>query len=148
MPTIADSVATTSEDYYVSSTKEKEKQKAATADPERVSQEAFLKLLVAQLTHQDPLDPMKDTEFMSQVAQLQALDEQINMTKTITGMRLDAQLRAGSELIGRQVSGDTDAGSAAAGEVTSVSVRSDKTYLQLDTGFQLPYENVTGVTEH
>ena len=37
----------------------------------------FLRLLVTQLSHQDPLNPMKDTEFVAQLAQFSSLEQLI-----------------------------------------------------------------------
>jgi flagellar basal-body rod modification protein FlgD len=42
-----------------------------------LDREAFLKLLVAQLSHQDPLQPMEGTEFVTQLAQFTAVEQQI-----------------------------------------------------------------------
>ncbi len=39
-----------------------------------LGQEEFMKILIAQLTHQDPTAPMEDKEFIGQMAQLQTLD--------------------------------------------------------------------------
>ncbi|MDG2530044.1 flagellar hook capping protein [Caulobacter zeae] len=46
----------------------------------------FLKLLMTQLTNQNPLDPTDPTEFTSQLATYSSLEQQINMNDTLTTM--------------------------------------------------------------
>ena len=46
----------------------------------------FLKLLVAQLKGQNPLDPKDGTEFVSQLAQFSGLEELINIRTTLDTM--------------------------------------------------------------
>src|SRR5579875_211762 len=41
----------------------------------QLGQDTFLKLLVAQLQYQDPLQPMDSTQFVTQLAQFQSLSE-------------------------------------------------------------------------
>lgn len=43
----------------------------------------FLKLLTAQMTHQDPLNPMDDKAFIAQMAQFSSLEQLMNMNKTL-----------------------------------------------------------------
>ena len=50
-----------------------------------VNKDAFLKLLTAQIAYQNPLDPMDDKEFMSQLAQFTALEQAME-----TNVRLEA----------------------------------------------------------
>ncbi len=46
----------------------------------------FLNLLVTQLQHQDPLDPMDDKEFVAQLAQFSSLEQLTNISSGIDGL--------------------------------------------------------------
>ena len=41
----------------------------------------FLQLLTAQIANQDPLEPMKDTEFISQMANIASLEQMQQFSK-------------------------------------------------------------------
>lgn len=49
----------------------------------------FLNLLVSQMRNQDPLDPMKGTEFAAQLAQFSSLEQLTNLNESMTAS-LDA----------------------------------------------------------
>jgi len=44
----------------------------------------FLKILITQLTHQDPTQPLDDKEFVAQMAQFSSLEQMTNMSDSIT----------------------------------------------------------------
>lgn len=46
-----------------------------------LDQDAFMKILAAQLKYQDPLSPMKDQEFIGQMAQFNSLDAMNNLVE-------------------------------------------------------------------
>ncbi|WP_083996506.1 flagellar hook assembly protein FlgD [Fervidobacterium thailandense] len=48
-----------------------------------MDKEAFLKLLITQLKNQDPLEPMKDRDFIAQMSQLSSLEQIMNMSKSV-----------------------------------------------------------------
>jgi len=66
----------------------------------------FLKMLVAQLKNQDPLNPMDNAQITSQMAQLSTVDGINRLNATLTSMSLDANasksLQAAS-LVGKHV---------------------------------------------
>lgn len=47
-----------------------------------LDKDAFLELLVTQLQNQDPLSPMEDREFISQMAQFSSLEQMQNLNDT------------------------------------------------------------------
>ncbi|WP_407496429.1 flagellar hook assembly protein FlgD [Pseudooceanicola sp. MF1-13] len=69
--------------------------------------QSFLKLLTAQLTNQDPLEPMDSTTFVSQLAQLSQVEQSITTNshlEAIASQLSSAGLSTDLGLIGRQVS--------------------------------------------
>jgi len=59
---------------------------ASRAVSNELGKDAFLRLLIAQLQNQDPLNPMDDREFIAQMAQFSALEQMTNMNKTLENM--------------------------------------------------------------
>ncbi len=80
--------------------------KATVPKKEEMGKDAFLKLLVAQLQNQDPLDPMDNGEFVAQLAQFSSLEGIKNLGVSVDGMagNMSAmQNLSTSSLIGRYV---------------------------------------------
>ncbi len=80
----------------------------ATEAPQQgaLDREAFLKLLVAQLSHQDPLQPMEGTEFVTQLAQFTAVEQQLIQSSKLDLISLQMTGLANNEaagLVGKQV---------------------------------------------
>jgi len=53
-----------------------------------ISKEQFLQLLVAQMEYQDPLNPMENTEFTSQLAQFSSLEQLYNLNDGFENLQL------------------------------------------------------------
>jgi flagellar basal-body rod modification protein FlgD len=87
-----------------------------------LGQADFLKLLVAQLTSQDPLNPQKDTEFIAQMAQFSALEQAKSMQADIAGLRLDQEFLQANSLLGRVVELQTGQNTPTSGIVSAVQV--------------------------
>jgi flagellar basal-body rod modification protein FlgD len=73
--------------------------------------QSFLKLLIAQVSNQDPLEPMDSTTFVSQLAQLTQVEQSIVMNSNLE--KIDRRLGnvealSDVQLIGRDVTVPTD----------------------------------------
>jgi len=51
------------------------------------SKQMFLELLIAQLRHQNPLEPMSGAEFLSQLAEFSALEQMVAIREEIASLR-------------------------------------------------------------
>ena len=70
------------------------------------SQDRFLKLLVAQLNNQDPMNPMDNAQMTSQIAQINTVTGIQQLNETVKGLvsQFSAQqMLQGSAMVGRQV---------------------------------------------
>jgi flagellar basal-body rod modification protein FlgD len=78
----------------------------AASNENTVSQDRFLKLLVAQLSNQDPMNPMDNAQMTSQMAQINTVTglQQVNDTlKNMSTQFNSMQVLQGSSLVGREV---------------------------------------------
>ena len=87
-----------------------------------LGQQDFLKLLVAQFTMQDPLNPKKDTDFIAQMASFSSLEQARSMQQDIAAMRTEQKVMQASSLLGRTVGIQVDEDTVAAGVVSAVEV--------------------------
>ena len=70
----------------------------------QLGQNTFLKLLTTELQNQDPLSPMDDTQSVTQLAQFQALDSQVQLASSFQAFQQSIALTNATTLIGHTVS--------------------------------------------
>ena len=86
-----------------------------------LGKDQFLKLFVAQLQHQDPMNPMEDADFMGQMASFSTLEQVTNMAAANAAMAANLQLSQSVGLLGRTVTWTDDADVSHTGVVEKVS---------------------------
>ena len=68
---------------------------------------AFLQLLTTQLSNQDPLQPMDDTQSVAQLAQFSALQASTNLEQSFSNFQSNFAVLQSASLIGKSVSVNT-----------------------------------------
>ncbi len=93
------------------------------------SKSDFLKLLIAQIQNQDPMKPMEDTQFIAQMAQLNAVEQLTAMNNQLTEFLNAQALSQASALIGKTVEAMAPDGSVINGIVQEVRIQQGKPIL-------------------
>lgn len=113
-----------------------------------VNQDDFFKLLTVELSSQDPLEPKKDSEFLSQVMQISSLEQARAMQSDLAAMRHEQQVIQANSMLGREV----DFGEAIDGKVSAVKFQDGRPMIEVDgelydleqlLSINLPAETVT-----
>ncbi|MBQ8012946.1 MAG: flagellar hook assembly protein FlgD [Treponema sp.] len=81
----------------------------------------FLKLLMAQMTNQDPTNPMENTEFIAQMAQFTSLEQMTNMSNNFEKMAAMINSSEAQSMLGRTVQIDLGAEQTTTGVVEAAT---------------------------
>jgi flagellar basal-body rod modification protein FlgD len=87
-----------------------------------LGQSDFLKLLVAQMTSQDPMNPQTNTDFVAQMAQFSALQASQTMEGDLSTLNSQQQFTQAATLLGRTVQVQTGTNTTAQGVVSGVQM--------------------------
>lgn len=94
--------------------------------------EDFLKILLTQLTYQDPLKPMDNQQFMAQMAQFTSLEQTQQLNNKIATLITNQAALQSVGLIGKTVDITTSTG-AVTGTVSALSLAGDSPLLTVRT---------------
>jgi len=110
-------------------------------DSRALNSDDFLKIMITELTNQDPFEPMKNVDLLNQMSAIQQMQSSQDTSKRFQALieRFDGLLSrqdksAAANLIGQLVSGTTTTGQFAMGKVIAVTVDDQDILLQLDIG--------------
>ena len=94
----------------------------------------FLRLLIVELTSQNPMDPVKDRDFLAQMAQLNTAQQMERIGAMFTTFQA-------AGLIGREVEAVLPTGTVLKGKVESVQMHAGRVYLTVN-GETVPIDTV------
>jgi len=84
--------------------------------------QSFMKLMIAQLQNQDPMDPMDSNAFTQQMAAINSLEQLISINQVLTESLQATQLSEATALLGTYVEGLDSESTVVTGYVDNVEV--------------------------
>jgi flagellar basal-body rod modification protein FlgD len=114
----------------------------------QLGKDAFMKILVTQLKNQDPLEPLQDREFISQMTQFSNLEQITNLGKSMNSFmefQLNGAISKHSHLIGQKAYWEqVTNGVKTTGEgiVQAVSMKNGEISIELDNGNKIAVQDV------
>jgi len=106
----------------------------------------FLELLVTQLRNQDPLDPVSQEDFTSQLSQFSMLEQLETLNANFSDMLGFQELAQGASLIGRTVSYRTATSNGLIeGRVESIERNDEKVFVTVEGGAKIQANNIQAV---
>jgi flagellar basal-body rod modification protein FlgD len=104
----------------------------------------FLKLLTTQLQAQDPLKPMDDTQFISQMTSFTNLQQTQTLTSDLESFTKQQQITDANSYLGKTVSVTDAAGNNVSGVVSAISINAGAPMVTINnTKYSL--NDITGV---
>ncbi len=137
---------------------ENNKDKMGTAD---LGSDVFLQLMMVQLQNQNPLEPMDNTEFLSQqamftqVSSLQEMNEKMTkygdaLINANNSVMASNQLTQAAQMVGKDITATDpdDATQTITGKVDSVTYGADGTISLSVNGKEIPIASISQVANH
>ena len=112
----------------------------------QMSSSDFVRVLMTELTNQDPLQPNDTTKLMEQLSSLRNIESQSALEDSLKSLVLQNGVIQASGMIGKLVAGLADSGNRISGLVTSVRVVDGAAQLELDSGLTLPLDRVETIS--
>lgn len=117
----------------------------------QLGQDAFIKILLTQLQHQDPLEPLQDKDFIAQMAQFSSLEQITNLNQYMKGFidfNLSNAIVQYSNLIGQKVSWEEEVGGtniSGEGIVQAISMKDGELELILEDGARISLASIISI---
>lgn len=124
---------------------EPQRSETTVRSPSNLTTDDFFKLLITQISNQDPFEPTSNEELLQQISSIRNIELSTTLTESLRSLTDQQQFGTASSLIGQYVTGPAgDNGTNMQGVV--VAVRFDaggQPVLQLSTGAEVPIDQVS-----
>jgi flagellar basal-body rod modification protein FlgD len=105
--------------------------------------DSFLKLMIAELQNQDPLNPMENDQMLAQIGQMREIAASDKLSETLDSVLLGQNIASATNLIGAEIDAISNDNQKVTGEVKSIAISDGVPTLRLkeDAGASVSDEN-------
>lgn len=114
---------------------------------EKFSSEDFLKIMFAELSKQDPLQPNDSKALLDQIGQIRSIESDLQLTRKLEDMARQNQVTVAGSLLGKFAQGKTSSGVTVSGFVDSVTTTKDGAVLNLSSGFSVAMDKLERIID-
>ena len=107
-----------------------------------ISSEQFIKIMLTELSNQDPLAPNDSKAILEQISSIRSIESDLALKDTLGSMIKQNELATAGGLIGKNVLGLAHDGLPIEGPVTSISNTREGVVLNLIGGWQVKMKNL------
>ncbi len=106
----------------------------------------FMKLLIAQLQNQDPLQPTDNEQLLAQITSMRELQSNLELETTLKSITVNQQFASAASLLGQTITGTTNSKEPVTGVVSQVFLKDNSVILGVGDK-EIPLANVTTIKE-
>jgi flagellar hook assembly protein FlgD len=94
--------------------------------------DSFLKLMIAELQNQDPLNPMENDQMLAQIGQMREIAASDKLSETLDSVLLGQNISSATNLIGAEIDAISNDNQRVTGEVKSIAIANGVPVLHLE----------------
>lgn len=114
--------------------KELQESRTVVNESQELGKDAFMKLLMAEMQHQDPLEPKSNTDSIAQMAQFSSLEQSANLSSAFqqfVNMQTMNSLASSAHVIGKYAT-IQDGSEEVSGRVVSTSLQNGEVVVKIE----------------
>ncbi|MFN0196993.1 MAG: flagellar hook assembly protein FlgD [Planctomycetaceae bacterium] len=120
-----------------------------TIDPSKtgfsgMTSQDFMKLLIAQLRNQDPLQPTDNEQLLNQITSMRELQSNLELESTLKSITTNQQFASAASLLGQTITGTTSSKEPVTGVVSQIFLKDNSVILGVDDK-EVPLANVSTI---
>ncbi len=109
-----------------------------------LGKDAFLKILVTQMSNQDPLEPLDSAQFIAQMAQFAEVEQTANLNDKLANLGEYIRFSAAS-LVGSRITFADSDGQDKEGTVRSVLFENNSISVKIDSGEEVSINRISRI---